>query len=163
APRCPRAPRPAGPAPPRSLSSGSAPAPLARLRFLPQRFHLVEGRLSGGAAPLREALLDVAEARAELPVGRLQARLGILAEQPRVAVALLLALRPLERLPVLEHLAARGRGVVAEDVRMAPHHLGRDALDHLRHVEEALFGRDLRMEDDLEEEVAQLTREVLAV
>ena len=46
---------------------------------------------------------------------------------------------------------------------MAPHHLGRDALDHLRHVEEALFGRDLRMEDDLEEEVAQLTREVLAV
>ena len=46
---------------------------------------------------------------------------------------------------------------------MAAHHLGRDPFHHLRHVEAALVRGDLGVDDDLQQEVAQLAGEVLVV
>ena len=70
--------------------------------------------------------------------------------------ALRLALVGLDPLPVLHHLAGAGNADVAEDVRVPPGQFFRDGVAHRREVELPLLARDAGLEDDLEEQVAQL-------
>ena len=67
----------------------------------------------------------------------------------------------LDRLPVAQHLRGTvGDLHVAEDVRVAADDLGGNGPIHVGQVEVALLGRELRMQDDLEEEVAELLGKV---
>ena len=62
----------------------------------------------------------------------------------------------LDLFPVAEHLAD-GRGLrVAEHVRVAAHDLRRDGPVHVAQVEDARFRGVLRVQDNLEEEIAKL-------
>src|SRR5262245_17416564 len=56
---------------------------LASLGLLPQRVHLLEGGVVRPTPALAQAVLHVAEAAAELPVGRLQRGLGVDAQHAR--------------------------------------------------------------------------------
>jgi len=48
-------------------------------------------------------------------------------------------------------------------VRVAAHHLGNEALKHVRHGEFAAFRRNLAVKDHLEQQVAELFLQVRAV
>jgi hypothetical protein len=85
------------------------------------------------------------------------------AGQHRVGVGRLAlgpALRLLDGLPVAQHLAGGVGGLVGEDVRVPAHHLVGHPGDDVGDGEAPLPGGDLRMEDDLEKEVAQLARQL---
>src|SRR5688572_7916320 len=56
---------------------------LASLGLVPQRVHLRQGGVGRPAPVLAQAVLHVAEAAAELAVGRLQRRLGVEAQHAR--------------------------------------------------------------------------------
>ena len=63
----------------------------------------------------------------------------------------------LQFLPSAEHLLGLRQLVgIAEDVRVAPHQLCRDAVDRIGDGEVALLLGDARQEHDLEEQVAKL-------
>ena len=62
-------------------------------------------------------------------------------------------------LPVADHLVGGAGRHVAEDVRMAPHDLGEDAPLDVREVEDAGLGAVLRVQHDLEQQVAELLGE----
>ena len=64
------------------------------------------------------------------------------------------ALLRLELLPIFQHLRRRLRLHAAEDVRMPPHHLRINLLDDVRDVESAGFGGQLRVENDLQQQIA---------
>ncbi len=69
----------------------------------------------------------------------------------------------LDALPVHEHLVGTGDRDVAEHVRVAPDELGDDPLGHVVDVPPSLVGRHLRVEHDLEQEVAELVAEAVVV
>jgi hypothetical protein len=50
---------------------------------------------------------------------------------------------------------------IAEDMRMAAYKLRRDALDHTPEVKQSRFLRHARVEDDLQQEIAQLVAQVV--
>ena len=102
----------------------------------------------------RCALLDLAAARQ----GRQRA--GDPAEGVGALLAPLGALVGLDGLPVAEHLVDPIGGDVAEHVRVASHDLSRDGPIDIGQVEFPLLGGELRVEDHLQEEVAQLLGEV---
>ena len=86
-------------------------------------------------------------------------------EQGRILLVLALggALGLLQGLPVAEHLA-RGAGLfVAEDVGMPADHLLGDPLDHAVDVKSPAFSGHVRVEDHLQQKVAQLTGQGLVV
>ena len=82
---------------------------------------------------------------------------------PGVALAGRGRLRPLaglDPLPLAVHVRGGTRLGLAEHVGMAPDDLGRDRRPDVGHVEHALLGGELRVEDDLEEEIPELTGEL---
>jgi len=66
------------------------------------------------------------------------------------------ALLHLDLFPLPQDLIRRLEAGVAEDVRMAPHDLVADVPHDRLEVERAIFLGDARLEDDLEEQVAEL-------
>src|SRR5207302_3442585 len=66
----------------------------------------------------------------------------------------------LDRLPVAEHLLGAVRFHIAKHVGMAAHDLGAQGAVDVDQVEAAFFGRQLRMQDDLQEQVSELLRQV---
>ncbi len=60
-------------------------------------------------------------------------------------------------------MAGRSGDLVAEDVRVAADHLGGDRLDDVGEGERAVLLGELRVIDDLEEEVAQLVAKIAHV
>jgi hypothetical protein len=48
---------------------------------------------------------------------------------------------------------------VTEHVRMAPHDLGRDGVLDVAEVEDVRLSRKLRVQHDLQQQIAQLVRE----
>ena len=69
------------------------------------------------------------------------------------------ALPRLDPLPLPVHVGRGSRDGVAEDVGMAAHDLARDRGLDVGQVEDARLGRELGVEDDLEEQVAELLGE----
>ena len=67
------------------------------------------------------------------------------------------------RSQLLEHLVGVVGARVAEDVGVAAHELVADGGDHVVGPERSLGARELGLEDDLEEQVAELGAELLAV
>ncbi len=65
-------------------------------------------------------------------------------------------LRAFDRLPVGEHLLRAAHLHITEHVRMASDELVHDAGDHVGQTEAPFFGRDLRQQRDLQQQVAQL-------
>ena len=79
-------------------------------------------------------------------------------------VGLLSALGPLiglDRLPVAEDLLDTVDLDAAEDVGMAAHDLAGDRSIHVGEIEGPLFRGELRVQDDLEQEVAELIGEIV--
>ena len=72
-------------------------------------------------------------------------------------------LAPLDGLPLGERLAGGADRAVPEDVGVATDHLRHEVAQELGHRELAALVRDLGVEDDLEEEVAELAGELLEV
>ena len=70
------------------------------------------------------------------------------------------ALVGLDPLPLAVHVRRRPCLRVAEHVRMAAHDLGRDGRLHVGEVEYAGLRRELRVEHDLQQQVAELLGEV---
>ena len=70
--------------------------------------------------------------------------------------ALALALGLLDPLPVTQDLGRTAHALRAEDVRVPAHHLVRDAPDHFQNREGPPVVRHLRVQDDLQQQVAQL-------
>ncbi len=62
-----------------------------------------------------------------------------------------------------KRLGRRADGPIAKDVRMSPGHLGDQRLEQVGHREFAALPGDLRVEDNLEQEIAQLLADVRRV
>ncbi len=60
-----------------------------------------------------------------------------------------------QRLPIMKHLPHILDIEVAKYVWMAADDLILDPGDHVRHPENAFFGRDLRLEHDLQQQISQ--------
>ena len=67
-----------------------------------------------------------------------------------------LLLTAFDRLPVLLDLLHGRALLIAKDVRVAADDLGRNVGDDVAQRERAPFGRNLRLENDLQQQVAQL-------
>ncbi len=100
------------------------------------------------------ALLDLPAA------GQGRQRTGHAPERALLGLAALGALVGLDRLPVAEHLLDTVDLDRAEDVRVATHDLGSDGPIHVGQVEGSLLGRELGVEDHLQQNVAELLGEV---
>ena len=72
----------------------------------------------------------------------------------------LLALGPLDLLPLAVDVARGFRLRVAEHVRVSPDDLAPDRRLDVHHVEHAGFGRELSVQDDLQQQIAQLAGQV---
>ena len=70
------------------------------------------------------------------------------------------ALAGLDPLPLAVHVGRGARLGVAEHVRVAAHDLRRERGPDVGHVEHALLGGELRVEDHLEQQVAELAGEL---
>ena len=62
-----------------------------------------------------------------------------------------------------KRLRGRADGPIPEDVRMPPSHLGDQRFEEIGHGEFAALAGDLRVEDNLEQEVAELLADVRRV
>lgn len=60
-----------------------------------------------------------------------------------------------ERFPVGDDIFGAIDRYITPDVRVAVDHLGVDRAENIRHAELAVVGGDLRVEDDLQQQVAQ--------
>jgi hypothetical protein len=78
------------------------------------------------------------------------------AVEQRAWLAALLRFTLLDRLPLRERLARRADGSVGEDVWMPPHHLLDQLREQIGHRELALLLGETRVEDHLEEKIAEL-------
>ena len=70
--------------------------------------------------------------------------------------AVFLAFLSFNLLPVLHHVIHRVNLDIAENMRVPPDKLSADTLKHIGHVEIAFFGGDLRMQDNLQQQVSKL-------
>src|SRR6266508_4711237 len=111
-------------------------------RRLPDRPELVRVVRAERAAVGRRALLHLPHALGEVLVRAAQRRRG---------VALLVLL---DLLPLREHVALDG--LALEDVGVTAHELLREPRCDLAEIEAAVLPRELRVDHDLEEEIAEL-------
>ncbi len=143
-----------------ALAQGAfrVPSPCPPRGHQPEQF-VAEGRLIiGGRRGCIHLDTDRRSLSEEL---RSQSERGhVLADTVQHARALAL-LRRLGGVPVHEHFLRCARHRVAEDVRMAAHHLVRESAGDIIEVEGARAGGNLRMEENLPEEVTEFFPQIL--
>src|SRR5258708_37811991 len=70
------------------------------------------------------------------------------------------ALFPFDLFPGSQHCRGILRARLPENMRMPPDHLVMDVADHFRHGEAPFFAGDLRVKNNLQEQIAHLFREL---